>query len=677
MRSKKAMTANNVRRTIAASLAITAALASITPRAFAGLAIANVNLAANPSFEQSKSGKMPDDWHGDPSVYAVDAQQRHSGTSSLRFVNAAADRYRLCSQQVAVRPGWKCRFGVWVKTRDIRGAGSGATICLEWRDAKGKWLDGSYPHGIKGTHDWTHIEEIARIPDDAATVTLSCYVRRGMTGMAWFDDVELVRVIDPPMHVIVRSPVYRGWITSQDQQDAQARVKLDLRDYSLRPQDVRLYARLLDANGATRWQSPPQPGPDSGSALDVTVPVRDLAPGSYDLELRLTAGPERKVLQATHQQLQRLPDDFRVRCRIDEHCRLLVDEKPFFPLGMYFSGIDEADLKVYSASKFNCLMPYQPPTLKQMDLAQRYGLKVIYSIKDFYFGSAHCPASIHSEAEEESLVRARVREFRTHPALLAWYLNDELPLNYLPRLEAHQRWVAEEDPGHPTWSVLYQVRDVSAYVNTFDCIGSDPYPIGRKPASLAAEWTAETFRQVAGSRPVWQVPQAFNWSNYGEGEVEYRHARTPSYDEERSMAWQCICEGATGLVFYSWPDLKRNPDAPFATHWEGLKRIAAEIDGMAPVLLSVEPAGTVKVRGAAASQDAPHWLHWLSRKHDGKLYLFAANDGDGEGAVRFSLPRATRTIGVLGENRSVSAKGALFQDHFKKLEVHIYEISCF
>ena len=113
---------------------------------------------------------MPDGWHGDSSVYAIDTQQRHSGTSSLRFVNTAADRYRLCSQQVPVRPGWKCRFGAWVKTKDIRGAGFGATICLEWRDANGKWLDGSYPHGIKGTRDWTHIEEIARVPDDAATV---------------------------------------------------------------------------------------------------------------------------------------------------------------------------------------------------------------------------------------------------------------------------------------------------------------------------------------------------------------------------------------------------------------------------------------------------------------------------------------------------------------------------
>ena len=191
-----------------------------------------------------------------------------------------------------------------------------------------------------------------------------------------------------------------------------------------------------------------------------------------------------------------MPDDFQPRCAIDEHHRLLVDGQPFFPIGMYFREIKKADLDVYARSKFNCLMPYTAPNKPQMDLAEQHGLKVIYSIKDWYAGSQYCPDSIRQPADEEPQVRARVRQFRDHPALLAWYLNDELPQSFLPRLEAHQRWVAEEDPQHPTWCVHCQVREVAAYLNTFDVIGTDPYPIGRSPASMAAEWTSETFRQV-------------------------------------------------------------------------------------------------------------------------------------------------------------------------------------
>ena len=66
-----------------------------------------------------------------------------------------------------------------------------------------------------------------------------------------------------------------------------------------------------------------------------------------------------------------------------------------------------------------------------------------------------------------------------------------------------RRWTAEADPNHPTWAVLYQVREVGDYIETFDVIGTDPYPIGRRPASMAGQWTAETFGQVCGARPMW------------------------------------------------------------------------------------------------------------------------------------------------------------------------------
>jgi hypothetical protein len=258
---------------------------------------------------------------------------------------------------------------------------------------------------------------------------------------------------------------------------------------------------------------------------------------------------------------------------------------------------------------------------------------------------------------------------------LAWYLNDELPQSFMGQLEAHQRWVAEEDPDHPTWVVLYQYRDVAAYLDTFDVIGTDPYPIGRSPASMAAEWTAETFRQVEGARPLWQVPQLHNWANYRRTDEEKKGCYTPTFEEIRSMAWQCITEGATGLVFYSWFDVKRNPDVTFDRQWDGLKRIAAEIDRMAPILLSTEAAPEVAVRyGEPAAEGEPAWLHTLVRNHGGKLYLFAVNDGDGAGRVDFTLPEAAGGVRVLGEDRSIELRGSSFEDQFERLAVRVYEI---
>lgn len=628
------------------------------------------NLAVNAGFEDAaQDAPVPANWNGDRAVYARDDSVARTGKASLRYINDDPKRYRLCGQKAPVQPGRKYRFSVWVKTKDLAGKESGATVCMEWQDQAGKWLGGAYPDGIKGTRDWTKVEGFTRVPPEAGGCTLTCYVRQGMTGTAWFDDVELVRAMDPALRTVLLAPLYRGRITAAGPREARVRVRLNLADHDLKPADVKLLAQITaPAMNRTFGQATAQP--DGEGPYDLAIPVGDLPVGKYSLSVHLI-GRDGKAREVTQHDLERVPDDFKPTACIDEHRRLVLDGKPFFPLGMYWSSIEENDIKLYADSKFNCLMPYGSPTKAQMDLAQRHGLKVIYSVKDFYAGSTHSPKFIQSEADEETKVRESVRQFRDHPALLAWYLNDELPQQFMPRLEAHQRWVEADDPNHPTWVVLYQVREIADYIRTFDVIGSDPYPIGRSPASMAAEWTSETFRQVECARPMWQVPQAHNWGNYAE--EDRKRGRTPSYAEKRSMAWQCICEGATGLVFYSWFDMKRNPDVPLETQWQDLKKVAAEVDQAVPALLSVEAVPAVT---AQCQPDKPRWLHWLARSHDGQLRIFAVNNGDGEGQATFTLGRKIKSVTVPAENRSLQPDGERFRDEFKKLEVRVYEVRC-
>ncbi|HUT88578.1 MAG TPA: hypothetical protein VMY37_03725 [Thermoguttaceae bacterium] len=633
------------------------------------------NLVVNPSFERpDESRPLPAAWYGPPQVYRIDKEVVRTGAASLEYVNDDPERYSLASQKVPLEPGRKYQFSVWVKTKDIAGPESGATISIEWQGKDGKWLGGLYPSGVKGTRDWTQAVSITRVPKEAASFTVLCYVRKGMTGTAWFDDVEVVRIVDPPMRTTLLSPGYRGRITAAGPDTGRARVRLDLVDYDYQPQGLRIHASLRHgADGEVLWETETQPASDVEEPTDLAFPTGQLAVGEYDLQVRLLGPNGDEIQKATHR-LVRVPDDFQPRSTIDEHRRLVVDGKPFFPIGMYWSSINEEDVKVYAQSKFNCLMPYGSPKPEQMDLAAKHGLKVIYSVKDWYAGSRYCPGFIKSVDDEEPRIRERVRQFRDYPALLAWYLNDELPQRFMPQLEAHQRWVAEEDPHHPTWVVLYQYRDVDAYLNTFDVIGTDPYPIGRSPASMAAQWTAETFRQVERARPMWQVPQLHNWANYRKGEAEDPKLHTPTFDEVRSMAWQCIAEGATGLVFYSWYDVKRNPDVSFDVQWDGLKRVAAEIDSLAPVLLSIDPVPEIQVACDPAPADGPGWLNWTARTHAGKLYLVAVNNGDGEGQVTFTLPGAPRSVHVVGEDRSITPQGASFRGELGKLSVRIYEV---
>ncbi len=642
-------------------------------------------LILNPGFEQSSdSSTLPDHWRGDRAVYRIDTEIFHGGKTSLRYDNGDPERYRLCVQSVPLTPGKKYRISAWVKTEKIEGKESGAGLCIEWCDADGKWLGGCYPTGVSKTSDWRPVEAIVRIPKEATNVTLKCYVRRSMTGTAWFDDLQVERLVDPPLATNLIAPAYRGRITAEGPSQICVRSQLNLTDFELKPSELKLAATLYDAQQAVKKTSSVVWDTDASDATaEVTLDAVDLPVGDYELTVALW-DPSGEVLDTHRYAIHRVADDFRSTCFIDQHRRLIVEGKPFFPLGMYFGGIKEDELTTFADSRFNCLMAYGSPKEEQMDLIHSHGLKVIYSIKDFYAGSRWCPKSIKNEVDEERLIRERVQKHRNHPALLAWYLNDELPLSFLPQLEAHQRWVAEEDPNHPTWVVLYQYKQVAQYLRTFDVIGTDPYPIGSKSASEAGVWTEEVIRQVDNARAIWQVPQVFNWANYREHWKDADKFRSPTTAEIRSMSWQCICEGANGLVYYSFYDLKRNKDVAFDESWPALKGIVAEIDRFAPMLLSVEPVPEIDVKltetkteGSAAVQAKPSWLHWLARQHRGKLYLVATNDGDGEGHVEFVLPSkpaAVRTVSDGGETQAIEIGSQGFATAMKPLEVQVFEV---
>jgi len=336
---------------------------------------------------------------------------------------------------------------------------------------------------------------------------------------------------------------------------------------------------------------------------------------------------------------------------------------------MYFSGINEDDLKLYADSALNCLMPYGAPDKARMDLAQSLGLKIIYSIKDIYYGSAYCPKDIKTQDDERRFIEAKARDYRDHPALLAWYLNDELSLEYIDRLETHQQWMQELDPNHPTWIVLYQVGQLTHYRKTFDAIGTDPYPIPSSPASRAADYTRTTVESVKGARPVWQVPQVFNWATYRKTEEDKAGCRPPTLAEMRSMAWQCITEGAKGLIFYSFFDIKRDTAVPFEEQWGYVKQMAREIADLEDVILSIEPPPAIE---PVSSRD---WLHYMVRRADGKVYLFVVNDGPKEGTAVFRLPGSPSQVRLLGKGKVELRGKPVLRAEMEPFGVHVYELS--
>lgn len=546
-------------------------------------------LIPDPGFEQAGTG-APGEWRLPKPIYDLSTDQPRSGAWCLHYRNETADVYKLASVPPTLQHGRRYKFGVWVRTRDLAGDDTGATVCIEWSTADGTFIGGAYPAGVKGTvSEWTRVEGLTRpIPENAASYSLTCYVRKGMTGEAWFDDVSLQEFL-PPLLEGVTTDRYRGAYVGGT---ATVVAGLTLDQQRLAPGDVTVSATVRDATGATVLEAAAQS--IEARQARIAIDTDSLAVGTYDVEVSVrTRASERAESLALR--LTRLATEPARKVWIDPHGRTIVDGVPFFPLGTYWSGIAAEHLKIYAASPFNCLMPYGRPTAEQMDLAHEHGLKVIYSIKDYYAGTRWAPPFIKDEADERPAVEAAVSAFRQHPALLAWYINDELPVDMVERLSRHQSWMEELDPDHPTWVVLYQVADVRRYLGSFDVIGTDPYPIPHLPASRALDWTRQTRAATFGRHAVWQVPQIFDWAAYKKG-AERDEYRAPTLLEMRSMAWQCIAAGANGLVFYSWFDLwKMNERTPFAERWGEVTTMAEEIARLIPVLLSVDPVPPVSV----------------------------------------------------------------------------------
>ncbi|MFQ6096980.1 MAG: hypothetical protein ACE5O2_04575 [Armatimonadota bacterium] len=602
----------------------------------------------------------------------------------MRIVNADASVYLLCSQVVPCKPGEFYEFSVWVKTRGVKGEETGATVCMEWSGDEG-WIGGAYPAGVKGDSDWTLIRgQTPRIPPDAKRVTVTVYLRKGMTGTAWFDDVQVRRGFPPPLAVNLLAPNYRGLIFPEVK-SAKVRIEarigqplrgdLGLNDVELRVQLLRGEARSPDEAAAmtTVTSRRIRPGsPTVRTALDASK----LRPGKYTLRVRLLGGRQRRVLGERYFPVEMLrPDAKPPRVYIDQHNRTIVNGEPFFPLGMYFGGGPasrdaERDLRTFAASSFNTLMNYgiNGGSLEEieqyLDMVNSLGLKIIYSIKDFYDGTRWRPKQVGPWTEEADMVEGIVNRFKRHPAVLAWYLNDELPVSFLPRLTERYETVRALDPDHPTWIVLYQVGQLERYLPTFDVLGTDPYPIPEGPVTRAAEWTIRTVEAVNGRRAVWMVPQAHNWSVYRKGE---KPVRGPTYEEMKAMAFLCIVHGAKGLIFYSFQDLKRDP-LGFDKRWADVRRVADDVAQVVPIILSTERRPKLRItRGADG-------VHAAAFERNGVPYVIAINATTEEKAFSFRLGTMSKVALTLDGSQVVGRRKDEFRDTLGPLAVRIYEL---
>jgi exo-beta-1,3-glucanase (GH17 family) len=202
---------------------------------------------------------------------------------------------------------------------------------------------------------------------------------------------------------------------------------------------------------------------------------------------------------------------------------ILVDGHPFTVRGIHYGpwrpgtgpgkgypypspeNVDQ-DLRLIRSLNANAILVYNPPGYV-LDIAERYGLKVLYC-----FALNWYPQSEDAAIRERNGVLRTVQEYRSKPALLGWVLGNEIPLNAIEQRGASTmeasltdlyHAVKQEDPYHPiTHSNWPVAKDLN--LGFFDIVSFNVYPLW--PPEVVAmgygHYIKQVLQPIAGSKPL-------------------------------------------------------------------------------------------------------------------------------------------------------------------------------
>lgn len=581
----------------------------------------NLVEVVNAGFEKVDKDGYPSSWSRHPNWHGERAG--HNGSGGMVFECAGAEERRRGNprQEVRLEPGRRYRVSALVRTDRIvterKTSGQGISIGIDCFGADGKWVFTSMARPmLSGTTDgWRKMEAVTKvIPGNVAHAYVMPIAQGCVSGRAAIDNVTVEEYDLPPVESVFPH-AYRNESCGGPVRFS-ASINADLgknrqEDYTA------TFAYVSSAGNATVTGDVVSAG-EAAATLDTSL----FAFGTNDVVCTLFL--KGKKVGSAAAPFARVASPTPRRVRIDSLGRTIVDGRPFLPLGMYFSNgqATASNISVYADSPFNCVMPYagKGPSTRDMDNYHRAGLKVIFDLRH----------GLSDEAAGGKWAGETVRKFRDHPALLAWYTNDERPVSDVPKLAARQKTIEALDPDHPTWSVQDVFSEVRCYLGTYDVLGMDPYPVPRKPIGEVISSMRQGISGTFGARAIWQVPQAFGWGWLKRRETE--GLRAPTRQEIANMTWQSIAGGANGIVYYAYHTLSAAqtcPDDTFASRWERVKSAASEVKQYEDVILSDEPVALSCDVGAVAARA------W---RHEGLTYLLAVNCTTNAQTAAISFP---------------------------------------
>jgi len=572
-------------------------------------------LMKNPDFEGGINGGKAVGWNYDGKKSGAGYGFGRNFSHGIRFVGDGG-ACEWIHQSVSVTAGETYRCEAWVKTENIVGR-RGVALYASSYNAQGRWCETSASPSVSGTSDgWRHICVDVVPRKGIVSVEISIRASDGETGTFFADDFSFSKMVRSPVKFLVND-AYRDTAA-----DGIVTFKLvsNLTDAEISAKGWRGEVRLPDMSSTSYFIKRPAPAFANGVST-FTVDMDKMPFGEFPVSFAFVDAKGRTAVSETvfFNRPKEIP---KRKVYIDSKGRTVVDGKLFFPFGMYMDDLKGSRAERYVKGPFNCLLPYATLTRSQLDFAGKYGKKVVYSLKNLYRGFSFMPFPVADEAEESAFVAAKVAAVKDHPALLAWYIQDEMGPGMAPRLKVRDRLIRKVDPDHPTVSCFCRPESALEYMDTSDVQGTDPYPFTSKNAKVPIEnvgiETRNVFNAYFGMRPLWQVTQAFDPSFIYKDKSVMRH---PNGDEMLNMCLQCVAAGANGVFLWSYNHLGRNAlghrAEDFDRYWNEACRAGETFVRMIPVFLSDDASSLVE-----GVQDDLPVRAW---RYNGAIWFLAVN----------------------------------------------------
>jgi len=355
---------------------------------------------------------------------------------------------------------------------------------------------------------------------------------------------------------------------------------------------------------------------------------------------------------------------------------LQINGKPFFIIGST-PGPGTNSLEILRCNKecgFNTVITWNINcSLKEfMDEASRLGLKVIL----YKYGCKE------KEIKEKSWDEI-VKQYKDHPALLAYFIADEPDIGYsrykfgvgigdpgrdekkaeeiiTDLLKTYQN-IKNIDSAHPVFLNLCWYGNIKYFKGTADIYGWDRYPFpeitaGYGPITEYVACIRYIQKEMENKVPILIFTQSFNWIGQ----------RLPTPKEVRCSWYLCIVAGANGILDFGGSYPNTGIDSLYLSS-AFYKSLTSEIHWLSPILLNGKKIEGIKVNSPL--------IYTLMKEYENKRYLIVVNAKNSPIEAEIEIPfRVKRIKRFFEDGGRIKTDKNFIIDKLEGYGVNAYEI---